>query len=610
MKEISFMKIRSFSLLALAAACLPVAGGADSILISSYFDDPFVGPSVIKRMDPAEFGQADNGRPMLRSNRVWITDEDFIFKADKDTGIFTKFAWNPWPQSWANPRWDLTFPDEDRFPLFKPLRGVDNQIVLKDGLQVWIPQDLNLGNTTTFETANSVKDAADLWSGRFVNWGVQGGFLLIETHAFIDFNAFFSVSMKQLFFGVVPYRLPGHSDVHLFETATSTDMVGHEAGHAVLDVLKPKASYISLGFRTWGESFADQTALWTSLRGPERVAQLLAETHGDFNQSNSLSRIGEAYAALTGKGAALRDAFNDKKVSDTTEEVHDRSEVLTGAAYRLFLTVFDEQRRSLRDEDALSEAGRIIGMFLLHSTDYTPENDMTLDDVAKAYLKVDKEFFAGRYHDVLINEFTRRELINEDSVRNWLSHEEALPRLWLPGWSTDTDVAAFVEQNQTLLAPGPDFGLKLQSVTRLSGAALGRIVVRVQLTQGQGADATPLNNHGIMVFRANGDLADYHSPIPGEEGRVSGPNQYLGAQAAAAIGKARQARLHLYGVPLSLVRRADGSLSAEVHVLRGEGLNAYMVVFTPENPRGERREILESPLSPEQRLAIADVVAQ
>jgi len=40
----------SFSLLALAAACLPVAGRADSILISSYFDDPFVGPPVIKRM--------------------------------------------------------------------------------------------------------------------------------------------------------------------------------------------------------------------------------------------------------------------------------------------------------------------------------------------------------------------------------------------------------------------------------------------------------------------------------------------------------------------------------------------------------------------------------
>jgi hypothetical protein len=61
-------------------------------------------------------------------------------------------------------------------------------------------------------------------------------------------------------------------------------------------------------------------------------------------------------------------------------------------------------------------------------------------------------------------------------------------------------------------------------------------------------------------------------------------------------------------VPLSLVRGADGSLSVEAHVLRGEGLNAHMEIFTPENPRGERREILLPPLSPEQRLKIADVL--
>ena len=31
---------------------------------------------------------------------------------------------------------------------------------------------------------------------------------------------------------------------------------------------------------------------------------------------------------------------------------------------------------------------------------------MTLEDVAKAYLKVDKEFFGGRYHAMLVDEFT------------------------------------------------------------------------------------------------------------------------------------------------------------------------------------------------------------
>ena len=167
------MLLRSLTTLALAIASVPIAGNANSVLISSYFDDPFVDKAAIKRMDPSEFGQARDGRPTLRSNRVWVTDESYVYGKDKQTGEFKPFAWNPWPQTWTNPRWDLIFSDEERFPLFKPLRGSDNQIVLKDGLQVWLPQDLNLANTTAFETANAVKDAAELWSGRFIDWGVD-----------------------------------------------------------------------------------------------------------------------------------------------------------------------------------------------------------------------------------------------------------------------------------------------------------------------------------------------------------------------------------------------------------------------------------------------------
>jgi len=233
---------------------------------------------------------------------------------------------------------------------------------------------------------------------------------------------------------------------------------------------------------------------------------------------------------------------------------------------------------------------------------------MTLDDVVKAYLKVDKELFAGLYHDTLVREFVQRELLDDKALQDWLAHEEGLPGLWLANWSTDRDIANFVDQYQDSLGTGPDFGLKLQSVTRLSGAAQGRIVVRVQLTQGRGEDATLLDNHGVLVFRANGDLADYHPPIPGTQGTGTGPDVSLTMQAATAIGRARQARLHLNGVPLSLVRKADGTLSVEARVLRGEGLNAYVEVLTPENPSGERHELLHSPLSPKQRLQLADIL--
>src|SRR5215475_12143873 len=123
------MRLRIFTMLALAVACLPIAGNAQSVLISSYFDDPFVGPSVIKRMDPAKFGQGPNNRPTLRSNHVWVTEEDVLSRRDKDLQYY-KFAWNPWSwQEWGNLSWDLTYPYDERFPLFRPLRGPDNQTV-------------------------------------------------------------------------------------------------------------------------------------------------------------------------------------------------------------------------------------------------------------------------------------------------------------------------------------------------------------------------------------------------------------------------------------------------------------------------------------------------
>ena len=42
----------------------------------------------------------------------------------------------------------------------------------------------------------------------------------------------------------------------------------------------------------------------------------------------------------------------------------------------------------------------------------------------------------------------------------------------------------------------------------------GQTIVRVQLTLGRGAGAVLLDTHGVLVFRVNGKLADYHAPLP------------------------------------------------------------------------------------------------
>jgi hypothetical protein len=608
------------TILAVALAALPVSQAQMAparglfIPISSYDDDPFVADSVIERLNRWRFDPGEDGYPMLMNNRVLIEDEPVIYRQDANTGEFNPFAWNPWLPELrkSNADGNFTFPGEERFPLHRVERGPDGKIVLKDGLQVWLPQDLHRGMTTAFEAANAVKDAAEFWAGRDLAWG-HNGRLGINAHTFIGFNAFFSPTAGGLYFGVVPHRLPGEpssAPVKMFELATSWEIAAHESGHALHAAIKPNADRTYLGYRTWSESFSDQMAMWASLRDGDRLRKLLADTHGDLNGSNALTRLGEALAALTGKGAGLRDAFHNKKVSNTSTEMHDRSEVLTGAAYRIFLTIYGELKTELGAEEALRRAGQIMGFFLTGAADYTPENQMTLEDVAKAYLKVDKEFFDSRYHAMLVDEFTRREIFDANSVSEWQAHEAANPQLWLhPRWPNQK-VEEMVQANQDKLGVGPDLGLKLQSVTRINhfrrGIGPAQTIVRVQLTQGRGEGATPLDNHGILVFHASGMLTDYNSPLPPGEQASLLPDVFAQAEAITMIGQAHQLSLGERGAPLSLVRSPAGRLTVEARVMRGEGLNAWMEVFTLDNPRGERREIVIPPVPPDKRIRIAE----
>jgi hypothetical protein len=316
----------------------------------------------------------------------------------------------------------------------------------------------------------------------------------------------------------------------------------------------------------------------------------LAETSGNLYTSNSLSRIGEAFAALIGTGTGIRDAFNDNKVSTTSDEEHDRSTVLTGATYKVFTQIYDilKSEKGLDEHKALAKAGDIMGTFLVLSTDYTPENSMTLEDVCKAYLKVDKEIYGGRYQSLFVAEFTRRELFDEDSVADWLAHEAAMPDLRLPRRVKDRSLNNLIQASLDTLGIGPDFGLKLQSVTRDSIS--GQTIVRVQLTDGREDDAPLLENHGVLTFRADGTLADYHSPLPSNGG--SQMRAQLSVQAMALVNQARQFGVDHRGGLLSIVRGRDGRLTVEARVMHSEGLNCWAEVFSVRHPEGERRKVI------------------
>jgi hypothetical protein len=254
--------------------------------------------------------------------------------------------------------------------------------------------------------------------------------------------------------------------------------------------------------------------------------------------------------------------------------------VVTGAVYRLFVSIYDDLKGQ-GEERAVEQASSILGVFATHVDDYTPEDWMTLEDVAKGYLKVDAELFGGRYRDRLVGEFTRREIFDASSLDEWLAHEAGLPDLRLPYGRGRQAAVALVRSNLDRLGIGPDFGLTVQSLTR--DGRLRRTIVRVQLTQGRGAAAVPLDNHGVLVFREDGSLAEYQAPLPAD-GAVQ-------VAAAVLLDEARKIGLDTHGAPLSIVRQADGTQRVEAHVLRGDGPTTWVDAFTPDAPDGERREV-------------------
>jgi hypothetical protein len=169
-----------------------------------------------------------------------------------------------------------------------------------------------------------------------------------------------------------------------------------------------------------------------------------------------------------------------------------------------------------------------------------------------------------------------------------MAHEAAVPNLTLPRRASSEKVNKLVQANLDRLGIGPDFGLKLQSVTREN--RFGRRIVRVQLTEGRASDAPLFGNHGILVFRPDGTLADYYSPLPSEG--ASQVQAQSGAQTRSLVTLARRIGLDRRGGLLSIVRRADGQLAVEARVMRSDGIHCWIEAFTMQHPEGERREAI------------------
>lgn len=234
-------------------------------------------------------------------------------------------------------------------------------------------------------------------------------------HASEMMNAFYSRSQKALKFGF--FQKPGSpaGSPQIF-TCRSLDIVAHEAGHAILDGLKPQWILIGNPPQTGGlhECFGDWTAIALALSQLDQVEAFIAQTKADLHNKTFLSDLAEEFGLALGRPNGLRNADNDFKLSEVGNEVHAISQVMTGAIYDILADVFTFERAPAKRDDAevLYHTAQYVTSLVFRAILGAPDERATLADVANEMLRLTAaDGKPVQYRNFIRNRFAVREVV-------------------------------------------------------------------------------------------------------------------------------------------------------------------------------------------------------
>jgi hypothetical protein len=217
-------------------------------------------------------------------------------------------------------------------------------------------------------------------------------------------NAFYYRTLGGVFF----------FDIGTTSTGDSGEVASHEAGHAILDAMRP--GYLSgVGTETgaFHESFGDMLAMVMCLSNDPAIATVVAETGGTGNLSsgrNSLANMGEDFGNAVGYVGGIRTAYNQFVYQDPSTlpfignetqlgaEIHDFSRLFTGAFYDILDGISDANRASaMSPAQALKATGQEAWTLLVGQCLVAPvTSDITYSQMAYALIDADIYFNAGR----------------------------------------------------------------------------------------------------------------------------------------------------------------------------------------------------------------------
>ena len=247
-------------------------------------------------------------------------------------------------------------------------------------------------------------------------WNTGGNIdpISVFPRAGVTANAFYSRGEKALKFF---FFTPSGASAPVF-TCRSLDIVAHECGHAVLDGLKP--GWLAAGNppQTGGlhESFGDLTAIFLACSQLDQVESAVALTKANLHDKNFLAALAEQFGSALGLPLGLRNADNDLKLSQVSNEVHAISQVFTGAIYDVMADIFAFEKAlqaSTKDPArVLLEVSSRLCKLLIDAIVGAPASGATYADIANKMLTISNaQGDPPIYRTFIRNRFTVREVV-------------------------------------------------------------------------------------------------------------------------------------------------------------------------------------------------------
>jgi hypothetical protein len=251
-----------------------------------------------------------------------------------------------------------------------------------------------------------------------IPWQWNGGGnvdpLNVFPRAGVTQNAFYSRSQQALKFFFFDTASP--PPVHTVFTCRSLDIVAHETGHAILDGLKP--GWLGAGnvpqTGALHESISDLTAIFLTLSQFDQVEAIIAQTKANLHEKSFLSDLAEQFGLSLGRPNGLRNADNDLKLSQVSNQVHELSQVFTGGVFDVLADVFAFEQRPRRKDDAavLYSVARYMSGLVIRAVATAPDVGATFADVVNRMLALTTaDGKPPKYRQFIVDRFSFREVI-------------------------------------------------------------------------------------------------------------------------------------------------------------------------------------------------------